>query len=122
VKRPHPTQYATPWADIFWFTFFHEAGHVLLHDRKRFTILEDTGRAEPNNNLEQEADDFAGRVLLPHMFDARLATIRSQTQAVALAGEAGVHPGIVVGRLQHDGTIPHSHFNRLRIRLAFTDE
>ncbi|RIV31338.1 HigA family addiction module antitoxin [Micromonospora radicis] len=110
------------WADIFWFTFFHEAAHVLLHDRRRFTIVDGIDRPDTDNAMELEADDFAGRVLLPRPFDSRLATVRSQAQAVALAKEAGVHPGIVVGRLQHDKTIPYSHFNRLRTRLAFTDE
>jgi HTH-type transcriptional regulator/antitoxin HigA len=108
------------WADIFWFTFFHEAAHVLLHDRRRFTIVDGVDRADSGNVMEQEADDFAGRILLPRTFDSQLAKVRSQAQAVALAQEAGVHPGIVVGRLQHDGTIPYSHFNRLRTRLAFT--
>ncbi|MFY1661178.1 HigA family addiction module antitoxin [Micromonospora sp. WMMD1274] len=108
------------WADIFWFTFFHEAAHVLLHDRRRFTIVDGVERADADNVMEQEADDFAGRILLPRTFDARLATVRSQAQAIALAEEAGVHPGIVVGRLQHDKTIPYSYFNRLRTRLAFT--
>lgn len=110
------------WADIFWFTFFHEAAHVLLHDRRRFTIVDGVDRADSDNTMEQEADDFAGRTLLPRSFDSQLARIRSQDQAVALAREAGVHPGIVVGRLQHDGTIPYSHFNRLRTRIAFTAE
>lgn len=110
------------WADIFWFTFFHEAAHVLLHDRRRFTIIDGVDRADTGNVMEHEADDFAGRVLLPRTFDGRLARIRSQAQAIDLAGEAGVHPGIVVGRLQHDKTIPYSYFNGLRVRLAFTDE
>jgi addiction module HigA family antidote len=109
------------WADILWFTFFHEAAHVLLHDRRRFTIVDGVERADADNAMEQEADDFAGRTLLPRTFDSRLATIRSQAQAIALAREAGVHPGIVVGRLQHDQVIPYSHFNRLRTRFALAD-
>ncbi|MTK05181.1 HigA family addiction module antitoxin [Micromonospora sp. CP22] len=109
------------WADIFWFTFFHEAAHVLLHDRKRFTIVDGAERPDTDNTMEREADDFASRILLPRTFDSRLASIRSQAQTVALAQEAGIHPGIVVGRLQHDKIIPYSHFNRLRIRFAFTD-
>jgi len=110
------------WADIFWFTFFHEAAHVLLHDRRRFTIVDGIDRADSDNSMEQEADDFASRTLLPRTLDSQLASIRSQAQAISLAREAGVHPGIVVGRLQHDGSIPYSHFNRLRTRLTFTDE
>lgn len=110
------------WADIFWFTFFHEAAHVLLHDRRRFTIVEGADRPDSDNTIEHEADDFASRTLLPRTFDSRLTRVRSQAQALALAAEAGVHPGIVVGRLQHDKIIPHSHFTRLRTRFVFTDD
>jgi HTH-type transcriptional regulator/antitoxin HigA len=109
------------WADIFWFTFFHEAAHVLLHDRRRFTIVDGADRPDIDNTIEHEADDFASRTLLPRTFDSRLALVRSQAEAFALAREAGVHPGIVVGRLQHDKVIPHSHFNRLRTRLVFAE-
>jgi HTH-type transcriptional regulator / antitoxin HigA len=94
---------------------------VLLHDRRRVTIVDGVDLADADNVMEHEADDFAGRTLLPRTFDGRLATIRTRAQAVALAREAGVHPGIVVGRLQQDQTIPYSCFNGLRTRLAFTD-
>ena len=110
------------WADIFWFTLLHEVAHVLLHDRRRFTIVDGVGRANPDNAMETEADEFAGRTLLPRTFDDRLATVRSQAEAIAIAREAGVHPGIVVGRLQHDQRIPYSHYNGLRTRFAFVDE
>lgn len=26
------------WEDIFWFTFFHEAGHVVLHQKKQVFV------------------------------------------------------------------------------------
>jgi addiction module HigA family antidote len=110
------------WADIFWFTFFHEAAHVLLHDRRRFTIVEGIERPDTDNAMEQEADEFAGRLLLPRTLDNQLSGVRSQAQTVALAREAGIHPGIVVGRLQHDKIIPYSHYNKLRARLTFTDD
>jgi HTH-type transcriptional regulator/antitoxin HigA len=110
------------WADIFWFTFFHEAGHILLHDRKRLTFVDVVGSPEVGNPMEGEADDFAGRTLLPRTFDDQLARTRSRVQVVALARDAGVHPGIVVGRLQHDGRIPFSHLNGLRTRFRFVEQ
>ena len=107
------------WADIFWFTFFHESGHILLHDRKRLTFVDVVNPARTDDSVEREADDFAGRVLLPRTFDQQLARAQSQAQVLALARDAGVHPGVVVGRLQHDGRIPFSHLNGLRIRFRF---
>jgi addiction module HigA family antidote len=108
------------WADIFWFTFFHEAGHILFHDRKRLTFVDVVNPAKTDDTMEREADDFAGRMLLPRAFDEQLARTRSRLQVLALARDAGVHPGIVVGRLQHDGRIPFNHFNGLRVRFRFT--
>jgi len=110
------------WADIFWFTFFHEAGHLVLHDRKRLTFVDVVDPVKTDDSTEREADDFAGRVLLPRAFDQQLAHARSRAQVLALARDAGVHPGVVVGRLQHDGRIPFSHLNGLRVRFRYTQD
>lgn len=110
------------WADIFWFTFFHEAAHVLLHDRKRLTFVDVADPAKTDDAMERDADDFAARTLLPRSLDDRLKRTRSETQVLALASEANVHPGIIVGRLQHDGRIPFNQLNRLRVRFHFTED
>lgn len=44
--------------DSFWFTFFHEAGHILLHGKKDI-FLENIEYPDRDNEKEQEADDFA---------------------------------------------------------------
>ena len=44
--------------DSFWFTFFHEAGHILLHGRKDI-FLEDIEYTDKNLAKEAEADEFA---------------------------------------------------------------
>jgi hypothetical protein len=48
----------------FWFTFFHEAAHILLHGKKDI-FLEQVAGAEPDREKEQEASAFAARVLPP---------------------------------------------------------
>jgi addiction module HigA family antidote len=110
------------WADIFWFTFFHESAHVLLHDRKRLTFVDGADPARTEDSMEREADELAGRTLLPRSFDDRLRRTRSEAQVRSLADEAHVHPGIVVGRLQHDGRIPFNQLNRLRVRFRFAED
>ncbi|MCH8487930.1 MAG: HigA family addiction module antidote protein [Candidatus Cyclonatronum sp.] len=45
-------------SDIFWFTFFHEAGHILLHGKKDI-FLEDVEYDEKDSKKESEADAFA---------------------------------------------------------------
>src|SRR5260370_34850797 len=50
--------------DQFWFTFFHEAGHILLHSKKEvFVDIEnyDSGSVD----IEKQADQFARDVLIP---------------------------------------------------------
>lgn len=44
--------------DIFWFTFFHEAGHIILHGKKD-VFLENIEYSDIDNLKEQEADEFA---------------------------------------------------------------
>jgi addiction module HigA family antidote len=112
------------WEDIFWFSFFHEAGHVALH-RKKETFLEAAGQAgRPDDpvmlRLEDEADRFASRTLIPSTFERRLSRIEP-SDIEDFAAQLGIAPAIVVGRLQHEGLLPYSQCNDLRRRLT-TDE
>lgn len=109
------------WADIFWFTLFHEIGHLLLHDRKRLTLVDGTDRPAPDEGLEQEADNFASRTLIPRVYDDELLGIRSFGEVQNFARRVGIHPGIVVGRLQHDGRLRWNQLNQLRARFKFVD-
>ena len=114
------------WEDIFWFSFFHEAGHVVLH-RKKEVFLETGGRksaaqADPAfKRLEDEADRFASRTLIPTGFDRRLR--RASLEDIEdLAQHIGVAPAIVVGRLQHDGVLPYHQGNHFRGRLEMIED
>ena len=116
--------------DHFWFTFFHEAGHLLIHgERNLFSgalrgergwILE--GADKLSTPEEQEADEFAARTLIPPEFQPALATLPADGPAVIrFAVRAGVSPGIVVGQLQHLGRIRHDQMNSLKRRFRWQD-
>ncbi len=105
--------------DHLWFTFFHEVGHLLLHSKKA-AFLEGLDGLDPA--LEAEADAFARHQLIPAAFDAELAGLRSAAAVQAFAAKVGVHPGIVVGRLQHDGRLPQTHLNKLKVRYTWSRE
>jgi addiction module HigA family antidote len=115
------------WADVFWFSFFHEAAHVLLHGKREVFIEgEDGVPGEAVEQKEREADRFAAQHLIPPGALERLrphaqAERLSKSRVQAFANEMGIHPGIVVGRLQHEGWLPHTHLNGLRIRLAWRE-
>jgi HTH-type transcriptional regulator/antitoxin HigA len=106
------------WADIFWFTFFHECGHLLLHSKKE-TFINDTGA---HSGAEQEADAFASTTLIPPEREYKLSSLSSFDDVRAFAADLGISPGIVVGRLQHDGRWAFSRGNDLKQRFVFVDE
>lgn len=102
------------WEDIFQFSLFHEAGHILLHG-KREAFVDDGQGAD---DKEREADRFAAGLLIPERDAPALAEVRSLAQAETLSARLGVPPGVVVGRLQHEGRLGHQAGNALRRRLV----
>lgn len=110
------------WADIFWFTFFHEACHVLEHPQKE--VFVDVSRGMERDEREQDADRFAADYLISPSEWAPFATSEPHTAAKVreFASDVGIASGIVVGRLQHEKLIPHDRLNGLRRRLKFIDE
>ncbi len=106
--------------DHLWFTFFHEAGHILLHG-KRDVFVEEEGIEE--DEKEAQANRFAADSLIPPRQYQRLLTREpfSKSKIKAFADEIGIAPGIVVGRLQHDGHLPYSHSNHLKQRFRLSE-
>lgn len=102
--------------DQLWFTFFHEAGHILKHGRKEVFFDDET--IIHDNIKEEEANQFARDMLIPaadyHTF---LQTWDGHTLAPIkqFAQDVGIHPGIVVGRLQHEKRLPYEHGQKLKI-------
>lgn len=104
--------------DILWFTFFHEAGHILKHGKKEVFIEGEDGHSE----RETEADRFAIEFVIPSTTYNRFiksGAYRRATGVEAFAKEIDISTAIVVGRLQHDKLLPHTHLNGLRRRFDF---
>ncbi len=110
--------------DSLWFSFFHEAGHVLLHGRRRGHLDSDQGRGYSLPQEETEANLFASDFLIPSEQYRHIADTHNNSPAVieAFARRIGIAPGIVVGRLQYDGHIPwNSPAGRLRRSLRWAE-
>jgi HTH-type transcriptional regulator/antitoxin HigA len=106
--------------DALWFTYFHEAGHLLLHGKK-LLFLEVT--EPPNREDEDKADRFARDILIPPSDARRLRDLGYREEAVEeFAHQIGVAPGIVVGRMQNEKLIPYSHLNSLKIRYRWSND
>ncbi len=105
-------------SDHLWFTFFHEAAHILLHPKR--AIFLDTGKSDGED--EREADEWASNFLIPRRDYKVLESwpSYSKPEIEAFADRLGIAPGIVVGRLQHDGLLPFSHCNDLKVRLRWS--
>lgn len=104
--------------DHLWFTFFHEAAHILLHPKKDIFIETEGGESKQ----EDEADRFAARTLIPEReFAAFIAAhdVFSKKAIVEFAEQQGIASGIVVGQLQHAGHLPFSYCNDLKRRFTW---
>jgi HTH-type transcriptional regulator/antitoxin HigA len=105
--------------DHFWFTFFHEAGHLLLHGEKAL-FLEDG--SDVTAEEEREANEFASAQLIPPVSREELERLGGSIKNILrFAMKEGISPGIVVGQLQHHGHLAHNRLNRLKRRYAWTD-
>ncbi|WP_350027953.1 ImmA/IrrE family metallo-endopeptidase [Methylovulum psychrotolerans] len=100
--------------DKFWFTFFHEAAHILLHEDGKKTIYLDDLNADCKDPQEKQANSWAREFLIPSDSNDRLLGLRSKKDVKCFSEEIGIHPGIIVGRLQHDKIIEPSWMNDLK--------
>lgn len=104
--------------DHFWFSFFHEAGHLLRHG-KRLRFIEMEGAL--GDGHEEEADQFAANWLIPAHDERNLATLEKTESAIrAFADKLKIAPGIVLGRMQKEEMIPWS--SRLNKTLKISCE
>lgn len=105
------------WSDIFWFTLFHELGHLLIHSKKD-AFINDVGK---HSGVEQEADGFAAQTLIPRKYEPQLADLHTLDDAQRFADSIGVGADIVVGRLQFDKRWPYNKGNALKQRFVFAE-
>ncbi|HSU13520.1 ImmA/IrrE family metallo-endopeptidase [Longimicrobium sp.] len=105
--------------DHFWFTFYHEAAHVVFHGRNEIFVecLEQTG--DDQDLREMEANDFATDFLVPIERMSRfLATGNFTRRSVESFAQAiGIAPGIVVGQLQKREKLGWDRLNGLKKKV-----
>jgi HTH-type transcriptional regulator/antitoxin HigA len=108
------------WTDIFWFSFYHEAKHVLDRQKRRAFV----NGINDDPEAEATADRFAQDMLIPTNEWSRFVAPRawSSLRVRELAQLVGIHPGIVVGRLQHEGLVGYAKLNELRTRFVWSDD
>lgn len=105
--------------DRFWFNFFHEAAHILLHDKKNIFLDEWDSGESLASEPEREADQWARQFLIPPEYEGELAQLKSKNDVIDFAERIGIHRAIVVGRLQHDDLIPRDWMNSFKESFCF---
>lgn len=108
--------------DHFWFTFFHECAHLLLHSRKSIFIDMVKGAGSAGPKEEAEANTWAADFLIPSaaMRAFRLRFRGTEAEVRTFAESLGIAPGIVVGQLQHAKAIPFTALNSLKDYYSYS--
>ena len=100
--------------DHFWFSFFHEAGHLILHG-EQLNIEGANGRVSLGK--EAEANAFAQEIILGPQGEPALQSLQINKFAIArFARRCGVSKGLIVGQLQNRKRLSPARFNGFKIR------
>ena len=94
---------------------------IVIVDKKSVFVDELNGGGADRE--EKEANEWASRTLVPRReWEEFIATSpRSKLAVRTFAEGQGIAPGIVVGMLQHEGLLPWTHLNGLKVRLEWQE-
>ncbi len=115
--------------DGFWHTLAHELAHIKYRDGQEDKgwqldenlIGEGASRKEDKTECERRADEFACNFIVPReeidSFVARVRPYYSKQQIIRFANRIRVHPGLIVGQLQHRGEIKYSQCREMLVKI-----
>lgn len=112
-------------ADIMWFTLYHELGHLLLHSKKeRFVDEASNLQTSGTDDIEAQANNFSAENLIPskQLSDFLRNNIVNGISINQFASQLDIHPGIIVGRLQHDKILNYNQENNLRAKYVWAND
>lgn len=110
--------------DGFWFTLAHELAHILHRDLTALDtnlVGKDREPTDEKPEIEKNADRFASDFLIPQAeidkFILRVRPLYSKVGIIQFANRIRVHPGIVVGQLQHRREIGWAHSREMLVKV-----
>ena len=103
--------------DQLWTTFFHAAGHLLLHGKKQVFVEFGKNR---DTVEEREANAFARDSLIPAAFSQRLPLLKTKELIVEFANTIGIAPNIVLEQLKHEKLLQSGLFNDIKKKLSWS--
>lgn len=107
-------------ADIFWFSLFHEIGHIVNGDiGKNFKFIDDGSDCDK----EAAADLFASTMLLsPESYKRFIQRNDFSIEAICrYADSQNVMPYIVIGRLQKEEYLDYREYSNYKLRYKWED-
>jgi len=108
--------------DNFWFVMAHELGHICKHLREDMPEFLDSVDGDGGvNDQEKEADAFARECLgmdAMREFATSACGRMNEERVCAYAEDAGVHPAIVVGFLQHEKFLSPRKLNDYKVPVS----
>jgi HTH-type transcriptional regulator/antitoxin HigA len=119
--------------DAFWFTLMHEFAHIRNGDAYSLDIsLVAEGEhglsiATSDDDAERRANMKSADTLVPQSeldsFVARTSPRYAATRIIQFAHSIQMHPGVIVGQLQHRGELSYSSHRGflVRVRAMVTD-
>lgn len=107
--------------DYFWFVLMHELGHLAKGEQ---SVDEDV-RPDANDSNKPDYEIEADRFAINHLVDqerlsgfiARVGPLYSAKRIEAFARTINVHPGIVVGQLQHRQEVSYASFRKTLVPI-----
>lgn len=110
--------------DIFWHSLMHELDHVEHKEGMDEPVVDEelgvNGESQMPAN-EIRANDNAANNLIQRDemtgFIARVNPLFSEQKIIGFAKRIGVHPGIVVGQLQHRGLLPWAALTKFKEKI-----
>ncbi|MEX2170582.1 MAG: ImmA/IrrE family metallo-endopeptidase [Pirellulales bacterium] len=110
--------------DGFWFTLCHELAHIVNGDKSPLDtklVGSDRQPTSEKPEMEQIADRWASEFLVPtneiDSFILRVRPLYSKVRINQFANRLGIHPGIIVGQLQHRQEIGWHHSREMLVPI-----
>jgi HTH-type transcriptional regulator / antitoxin HigA len=98
--------------DYFWFTLMHECAHIEHRDALSIDTdmaVEERGQPLMKDFIERRADEEAAAALIApdelESFIRRVGPMYAKPNIIQFAHRIKIHPGIIVGQLQHRAEI-----------------
>ncbi len=108
--------------DVFWFSFFHELGHILLHGKKD-VFLENVEYEGKDLEKEAEADAFAIEWTFSEKQEKEVVheDVLDREKILAYAKKFNTHPAMIIGRLQKREVMHYSDGRDLIVKIDLSE-